>query len=114
MGSFIDSKNVIYGVMDQNINSQKFCTAAGINKEIKKEAAKGKTLYNCTQLVDNDRFKVQIEDKCKAKNSCDLSLKDWWNPSLTTEEDTLIDGTGACNKKAIFFVQSPCLISKSM
>lgn len=76
MGSFIDSKDVIYGVMDQNINSQKFCTAAGINKEIKKENAKGKgkELHNCTKLIDNDKFKVQIEDKCKAKNSCDLSL----------------------------------------
>jgi hypothetical protein len=41
MGSFIDSENVIYGVMDQNINSQKFCTAAGVNAEIKKEDVKG-------------------------------------------------------------------------
>jgi hypothetical protein len=61
--------------MDQNINSQKFCTTAGVNKEIKKEAAKGKDpLRNCTKLIDNDNFKRQIEDKCKAKNSCDLNL----------------------------------------
>jgi hypothetical protein len=52
MGSFIDSENVIYGVMDQNINSQKFCTAAGVNAEIKKEAAKKNPLYNCTELLD--------------------------------------------------------------
>jgi len=60
MGSFIDSKNVIYGVMDQNIDSQKYCTASSINKEIKKEAAKGKVLQNCTKLVDTDKFDRNI------------------------------------------------------
>ena len=122
MGSFIDTKNVIYGVMDQRIHSSDWCTNAAIakNERITNSLAtanqpKSKKLYNCTNLIDNKNITTQIKDKCTGKNSCDLNIREWWDTSLTTTATTFVTGKdGACNGNAFFFVQSPCLIPKKM
>jgi hypothetical protein len=51
--SIIDYENVIYGVMDQSILNQDYCTNKAIELSIKKEK-----LYNCSSLIDDTKFKT--------------------------------------------------------
>lgn len=51
--SIIDYENVIYGVMDQSILNQEYCTNEAIVPSIKKEK-----LYNCSNLIDNKKLKT--------------------------------------------------------
>ena len=103
MGSFIDITHVTYGVMDQHIRSHEWCTNKAIAPKLLTEK-----LYNCSNLVDDNNIRTQITDKCKGKNSCDLDVKNWWNPSLlnatTTTYVTDTTGAGKCNDNAFFFV----------
>ena len=59
-GSIIDYENVIYGLMDQSILNQEYCTNEAIELAIKKEK-----LYNCSKLIDNTKFKAKIKNNCK-------------------------------------------------
>jgi hypothetical protein len=72
MGSVVDTRNVIFGVISNEFPSFTWCRQEAMNPLIKE-----KGFVNCTAHISkssNQVFRKELGRKCKKKQSCSLSF----------------------------------------
>lgn len=102
----IDTDNLMFGVINQNTDTKIFCTEKAIWA-----ANDVKSVHNCTSNVDEHAFKNQIKTMCTDKKTCNLDITNMFTQSTPA---SITGGSGACNKDAFVYVQTPCLIPEKL
>ena len=90
IGSYIDHKSALFGIINQDITEKKVCTQSAVDQNMGNNK-------NCSSFLMQSEMRDRLEQKCSGfKESCTISTKDLTKPPQDPE--------GTCGNDAFIFV----------